>query len=759
MSIMEWINENIVRCCVLALVAILLCLITFSLLHVHVFDSFVPNIRSRQSFHFSREELYQNLWGLELTEDGVITSLHHDPQISVNFPSAITASILMIDVSNLSTGGNTAQIFYAGMSEALSEERSVRFILFEGLNIIYLPYLEHVRLRLDLAESADISMIVNYAFFGNYYMLPLSFGISYVLLIILVLTSALSLYLLVVMKFKKKSVVDERNSTPQVISQVLFTISVTLMPNIFWFNLYNHNFSLGYLNFTHLVIWAFIFSMIGVALFYVLKWVTACIEIALIVVIIFWFGFWFFGSINSIIRYHLGIAPTMILFVSLITIVLILSAFLVKIKLQFNKISPVFNMLSIGIIGLSLFAIAPSIHNAVTLQTARAARSDDYSFFKMDFYIDSQLSSPNIYWLWLDGLISPRAAEQFFEISQDHIREGLVHRGFVINEDAVLLAGNTAQAAPALFSPGFYDNIYGEIIHGLGHLINTNTTNPLQTTIRHAEIDARLRASGVTVRDMLSNLELIKALSLADYTMVNIGMHSDPIMMPFCKTYVVESNTVITERGHPPSILRHISSGDLGELVALTTPISLLFQSQGTTLLSTNPYEELPLIPEYIGVLPRYMVQESRRLYLSLIDSLSLSEPRFIYMQLLHAHSTSWRWQDPGSSFNMERYYLYPLAHMYALEVMFNLIDIILGEDPYAVIILQSDHGIKDGYSQIAMIRSGFSYEDVLALQNQVFSAVRIPSRYGGLYTPLAPLNISRELVNRYVGPNYPLLP
>jgi len=53
----------------------------------------------------------------------------------------------------------------------------------------------------------------------------------------------------------------------------------------------------------------------------------------------------------------------------------------------------------------------------------------------------------------------------------------------------------------------------------------------------------------------------------------------------------------------------------------------------------------------------------------------------------------------------------------------------------------------------------GWSDEDVRRQQLSAFSAVRIPQIYGGLDAPLDPRNISRELVNRFVGENYELLP
>jgi hypothetical protein len=57
------------------------------------------------------------------------------------------------------------------------------------------------------------------------------------------------------------------------------------------------------------------------------------------------------------------------------------------------------------------------------------------------------------------------------------------------------------------------------------------------------------------------------------------------------------------------------------------------------------------------------------------------------------------------------------------------------------------------------MYGQGYTKEQIVELMHSVFSAVRIPDEYGGLDEPIAPLNITRELINRFVGDNYELLP
>jgi len=151
-----------------------------------------------------------------------------------------------------------------------------------------------------------------------------------------------------------------------------------------------------------------------------------------------------------------------------------------------------------------------------------------------------------------------------------------------------------------------------------------------------------------------------------------------------------------------------------------------------------------------------------RQVYRRLIDTLFIEEPKLVYVTLLYTHG--WRWhqvQDDltGHGEHQHRIDLYPDSHHYQAVVMLNMIDMVLEHNPDAVIVLQADHGIHLYASQMQFLEDGLSEEEVFDLMHSVFSAVRIPERYGGLVEPLHPLNITRELVNRFVGENYELLP
>jgi hypothetical protein len=73
-----------------------------------------------------------------------------------------------------------------------------------------------------------------------------------------------------------------------------------------------------------------------------------------------------------------------------------------------------------------------------------------------------------------------------------------------------------------------------------------------------------------------------------------------------------------------------------------------------------------------------------------------------------------------------------------------------------AVIVLQGDHGLH-GNSE-AEITDTFGKDAVAPIWNQVMSALRVPEKYQNgdeTYALENPLNMSRYLVNAFVGRNY----
>jgi len=165
------------------------------MLSFHYTGDFFPKVldrQYRQSQHFTQEEVYQHLHDFQLIGDEIL-SLSHDPWILLFVNPNYYGNILKIDIDRLSVNSTSAQIFFAHEVDGLNEENSVRLMLRNGINNVILPDSGYALFRLDLTETANISMVVNEVVLANYMILP---GLFWVTFIVLLLLCTIVLYLL-----------------------------------------------------------------------------------------------------------------------------------------------------------------------------------------------------------------------------------------------------------------------------------------------------------------------------------------------------------------------------------------------------------------------------------------------------------------------------------------------------------------------------------------------------------------------------------
>jgi hypothetical protein len=125
-------------------------------------------------------------------------------------------------------------------------------------------------------------------------------------------------------------------------------------------------------------------------------------------------------------------------------------------------------------------------------------------------------------------------------------------------------------------------------------------------------------------------------------------------------------------------------------------------------------------------------------------------QPRFVVIHDLIAHTpfTILANGNPRDSSNALQDY-YP-QHQFATKVLLEMLHMVVEADSTAIIILQSDHGLHSLENETEMRKIGFTDADIVRAQTRVFCAAR--------GVPPEPLNLSRYLMNRYAGANYPLL-
>jgi len=156
-----------------------------------------------------------------------------------------------------------------------------------------------------------------------------------------------------------------------------------------------------------------------------------------------------------------------------------------------------------------------------------------------------------------------------------------------------------------------------------------------------------------------------------------------------------------------------------------------------------------------------YKASDSTSFAAGLYDTLygNYSTPKLTIIHDLTAHHPFIHAEDGAiihDSNNMNPLDYYP-QHVYAGKILISTIDMILEKDPDAVIAIQADHGLHGNTEEEFKAAFG-DKADAKELWNSTMSALRVPPEYKTgeeHYALETPLNMTRYLVNSFVGKNY----
>ncbi|MCL2247774.1 MAG: hypothetical protein FWC13_00735 [Oscillospiraceae bacterium] len=519
----------------------------------------------------------------------------------------------------------------------------------------------------------------------------------------------------------------ESISYKHLIVSLIYYIATFLMPSIILFYLYNQNRAVSHIVFTHVLIVGGILAVISTFLYTLIRFTTKSNENALLLCIIAWGGFWLFESLYSIASLIIPSLWRRHFFVVLIVIFLSLIIIFWKHKPQFPKIKSAFLVLAACLILLFGFNFSPAAYHEITFRRARAEgvlAIDNYDsiYIKRTFFVDHHLPSPNIYWFHMDGVMSLEVVERFWGESQERVREDLIARGFQIYQNGLLRGAKTEPSVLALLSPSLYSSYLTFLFDDLEYILSQPDGTLGDRWIIHI-LDELLQQDGLDMwTDFAPYPELLSALSAVGYELNNLPAFLNVNLYSLAGG-LLENN-----------IINRFLSSDFPRLLNETTPLNIQWS-------------------------PERFYDDSHNDG----NALTSYSPQFVWRTCFLAHTSGlFRFYHTIEAYpNLEgtlRYDLYPLAFAEAIDEMLYAIDEILRNNPNAVIVLQADHGFHYRTTLGQLLSDGYSTEQVLELVYSVFSAVRIPPEYGGLDAPIAPLNISRELVNRFVGDNYYIL-
>jgi len=535
-------------------------------------------------------------------------------------------------------------------------------------------------------------------------------------------------------------------------------LAAAFLPNIFWLFLFNSNKVLNQIAFSHSLIFAIVFSIVSICLYMLYRFITRRTDAALIILIVSWVPFWLFDSIFSFISNIISFISRIGFAIGHVIVIVVLLLLLRKYN-PFEKYSQTIHKVLSGIICLLfLFNSVPTLYEGIVIYGR--ARSEEVAEIKVDFNVDEQLPSPDVYWLYMDGMMSFDTVYKYFGDSQDEFKIELNKRGFVINEGAELHTGYTQASAAALLSPTFYDSYLNMRLSEVLHLLKNERAN---------EIHKRLETDGIRLyRDIAPRYELFKAFMSKGYSNA-ITTLTQGTYQPIDSFYSYDDDLHILIQGTRETSDRLIEIENTMFFLTTVTSLSAIrgWVSAFFNSVQNRSLQPLPDYEDEVDSLTKHTLglEYERDLYRRVLDTQTIDSPKLVYIANYITHAPfiviSVEAEGKDNTFvdprNVDLLYL--LHHEYATQVILNTIDMILERNPDAVIVIQADHGVHSIATQPYMLRMGYSVSEILEMNYSVMSAVRMPPQYGELEEPLDPLNISRLLVNRFVGDNYEMLP
>ena len=437
-------------------------------------------------------------------------------------------------------------------------------------------------------------------------------------------------------------------------------------------------------------------------------------------------------------------------------IVYILFLILILKKFISLKLDYVVTLLSLIIFFLSIYNFLIAGYNVLYSIT----NSQKYDY-KISINIESNTNAPNIYWIHADGMTGINAMKKYFNFDNEHLLNYLNNNNFIINEDATLIAAHqTQESLVAMFNPYYYDNFFSKYLLDLENVYLKNSKKPSFLVNYHELEKKRL------------NNELFNALKKKDYSTVAIADFN-----PYTSFYT----DYYYDFYHFGENIRNI---DLNK-----SDLKLLNNNSKTKLLSYIRFTHLkPLINRtffhelsninYLNYdIVNYIDFDSsnykyidnamnnsnfwltKAILKGINDTLKIDNKKFVFIDFKLAHDP-FTFDSNGNIISEEtklNVSSYLGNYQYSTYLLTDLLEYIKNNDENAIIIIQGDHGLHTIKDEIMQEFFEVNMKEVQDIRNSVISAYYIPNKYknGEEIYLNNPLNISRYIINNFVGNNY----
>ena len=387
--------------------------------------------------------------------------------------------------------------------------------------------------------------------------------------------------------------------------------------------------------------------------------------------------------------------------------------------------------------------------------------SREYNY-ELDIEVDKDLDTPNIYWIHCDGMMGIGGIKKYFNYNNTYLRNYFDDNNYSYNEDATLVAGHTTQKAlVALFNPYYYDNFYEEYL----------------TELENSYLDRKINTSFLVgyneLQEKRLNNELFKALEKKNYTTVAISEFNP--YTSFYTNYFYDyyyfsyDNRYIDSNNNDFRLLKNNSKMMMQSYIRFIHLKSLIYRTLFKDIANDVNYLNYDYVDyENFDTSNYKYIDESmnksnywpaKAILKGLDESMSIDDKKFVFVNFKLNHDP-YTFDREGNVIDESMQYIanyYLGNYIYSTYLLVDMLEYIKNNDDDAIIIVQGDHGIHTIKDEYMLEIFSSNMKDVQEIRNSVISAYYIPDKYknGDEVYLNNPLNISRYIVNSYIGNNY----
>ncbi len=394
---------------------------------------------------------------------------------------------------------------------------------------------------------------------------------------------------------------------------------------------------------------------------------------------------------------------------------------------------------------LSCFIVFLSLTSIITIITkgiSFTSRINHYNHNKK-ISIDNSKKSPNIYWIHMDGMPNTNFIKTKYKKDLSEYEKYFTDMNFIENEKATFHGGHhTITALNSLINPEYYDNFLKDYLEEY---------DKYQFTSKKTKKTANFK----DLSYHRINSELIRGLKQKGYSTVSVAYFNQYTSLNTDYVYDLlddESSCEIAyfrNKYNTKEIYNNVLKTHFKYVLSKYYNIPITSNSYHTKRIKCKDTTSTKKNQDY-----------SLKKTITALDDIKNKDnkPKFYFIvnNLMHRY---WNYDQEGNYIKKDNTNLddYDDCYIYTMKVLIDLVKYINNNDSQSVIIIQGDHGIHVLDAEILKSYFKIDNKEVLNIRNSSMNLIYIPKEYqnGDELYLRNPLNISRYIMNNYVGNNY----